>query len=378
MNFLPPVFLFLFSFVFLGVWWLERSRPYIALFSCAYFLVSLGVLLQVLQAPSDAGANDIISTALYIAGILCFSQATMLRSGRSLPIWFHALFSALIIFSTVYFYYFERNLFYRIYMINLGVGLVLLATAYRGRFWLRGKLGDKVLFWLVFLLGVHFFPRTFLTANRMIADTYAEFMLSPFWQVLQFTIAVAGVAMGLGLLAVIIIDIIAELRKERDTDPLTGLANRRLFMQHVERIIGKGREQKKSVAFAMIDVDHFKSYNDLYGHLAGDDALKQVARVLNSSLRRPEDIAARIGGEEFGLFFYDCSVQQAKPALDLIRKRIADLNIQHNGSPVSTCLTISVGVAERMDDEVFEQLFRRADQSLYNSKATGRDQVTMA
>ena len=378
MIFLPPVFLFLFSLVFFSVWLLERERPHLALFGCAFLLISMAILLQVSTMPADIGMNAVLSAVLYVAGALCLSQAIFLRSDKHLSFWFHVLFFTSIIGGTIYYYYVERNLFYRIYIINLGLGLIFLATALQGRFLLRGSTGDKVLFWLVFGLGLHFFPRTIMTAEEVTTKSLVEFTVSPFWLVLQFTISVAGVAMGLGLLAVTFMDIISELRKERDTDPLTGLANRRLFTRHVEAMMRKGMQHKKAMSFAMIDVDYFKRYNDLYGHGAGDVALKKVARAISSSLPQPENMVARIGGEEFGLFFYDRTTEQTKPVLELIRKQIAALNIEHGGSPVSDILTISIGVAELHDDENFESLFRRADKSLYTSKATGRDQVTMA
>lgn len=378
MIYLPPVFFFLFSLMFFGVWFLERTRPHLGLFGCAFLLVSLGTLVQVTFVPANIGQNAVLSAALYVAGVLFFSQGVLIRSGRQLPFWFHALFMITIVGGTFYYFYIERNLFYRIYIINLGVGAIFLATALQARFLLRGTSGDKLLFWLIVGLGLHFFPRTIMTAERMTMSSVIDFSAGSFWLVLQFTISVIGVVTGIGLLAVTFMDMIAELRKERDTDSLTGLANRRLFSQHVETMMGRGRSLGKPMCFAMIDVDHFKLYNDIYGHAAGDEALKHVAGTISATLRRSEDMAARIGGEEFALFFYDCTTEQARQFLEKLRTQIAALKIEHEGSLVSGVLTISVGVAELENNEDFESLYRRADVSLYSSKATGRDQVTFA
>jgi diguanylate cyclase (GGDEF)-like protein len=378
MIFLPPVFLCLFALIFFGVWLAEQERPHLALFGSAFLLITLGLLSQVLFLPADIGLNAVVSAVFYVGGALAFSQAVFMRSGKYLSYRLCLLFFLTIIGGTIYYFYIDRNLYYRIYIINLGMGVIFLTAAYQARFLLRGNVGDKLLFWLITALGIHFFPRTILTAEKMKIASVVDFAVSPFWLVLQFTISVAGVAIGLGLLAVTFIDIITELRKERDTDPLTGLPNRRLFTKHVGRMMHDGNQPAKPMSFAMVDVDYFKRYNDIYGHSAGDYALKKVAGAVSSALRQPEDMAARIGGEEFGLFFYDCSTKQAKALLDQVRKHIAELNIQHGNSPVSDHLTVSIGVAELNDDEDFESLFRRADVSLYSSKATGRDQVTAA
>ncbi len=378
MIYLPPIFFFLFSLMFFGVWRLERTRPHLGLFGCAFLLVALGTFVQVIFVPADIGQNAVLSAVLYVAGVLFFSHGVLIRSGRKLPYWFHALFMIAIVGSTFYYYYIERNLFYRIYIINLGIGAIFLATALQARFLLRGHSGDKLLFWLILALGLHFFPRTIMTAERMATSPVIEFSAGSFWLVLQFTISVIGVITGIGLLAVTFMDMIAELRKERDTDSLTGLANRRLFSRHVETMMGRGRSLEKPMCFAMIDVDHFKLYNDVYGHAAGDEALKHVAGTIKATLRHSEDMAARIGGEEFALFFYDCTTEQAGQLLERLREQIAALKIEHEGSLASGVLTISVGVAELENNEDFESLYRRADVSLYSSKATGRDQVTLA
>lgn len=378
MIFLPPVFLCLFALVFFGVWLAEQERPHLALFGSAFLLITLGLLSQILFLPADIGLNAVVSAMFYVSGALAFSQAVFMRSGKHLSYRLCLLFFLTIIGGTIYYFYIERNLYYRIYIINLGMGVIFLIAAYQARFLLRGNVGDKLLFWLMTALGIHFFPRTILTAEKMKIASVVDFAVSPFWLVLQFTISVAGVAIGLGLLAVTFIDIITELRKERDTDPLTGLPNRRRFTKHVGRMMRNGNQPAKPMSFAMVDVDYFKRYNDIYGHSAGDFALKKVAGAISTALRQPEDMAARIGGEEFGLFFYDCTTEQAKPLLDQVRKHIAELNIQHGNSPVSDHLTVSIGVAELNDDEDFENLFRRADVSLYSSKAAGRDQVTMS
>lgn len=382
MIFLPPAFLLIFSLVFFSVWLLERGRIYLALLGIAFLLFSLAAFVQVAHLPADYGQNAVLSATLYTSATLCFSHGVLLRSGRHLSARFHALFFIVIISGITYYYYGEKNLFYRIYIINLGMGAIFLATAYQGRFLLRGRTVDKVLFWLLFGLGAHFFPRTILTAENIKTISALDFAGTPFWQALQFTITVAGVSMGVGLLAITFTDIIIDLRKERDTDPLTGLANRRLFSEHIKAKLREGVNRNKlpnkHMTFAMIDVDYFKLYNDLYGHDAGDIALKKVAKAISSVLQNPDDMAARVGGEEFALFFYDRTIEQTLPVLEVLREHIAALQIAHDRSPVSDLLTVSIGVAECKGGEDFESLFKRADRMLYSSKATGRDQITMA
>ncbi len=159
-------------------------------------------------------------------------------------------------------------------------------------------------------------------------------------------------------------------------DPLTSLANRRLFEQHIATALSHAARQNEPVVYAAVDVDFFKQYNDLYGHAAGDEALRLVASVLAGCAHRPMDMAARIGGEEFALLLYGTDLTAAEQVIGQLRARVAALAIAHERSQISPHLTVSAGVTQHNGAEEVEQLFARADRLLYRSKETGRDRAT--
>ncbi|WP_447724030.1 diguanylate cyclase [Sphingomonas koreensis] len=169
----------------------------------------------------------------------------------------------------------------------------------------------------------------------------------------------------------------AILDRQAHTDPLTGLANRRSLFAHAERVAHLAANERSTVAVAIVDVDHFKPFNDSYGHGAGDLALQQVAAALTADLRAPLDMAARLGGEEFCVLLYGSSPEAARARFDALLDRIRRLAIPHTGSP-SGFLTLSAGATALAGRERFNALVNRADAALYRAKHEGRDRVCWA
>lgn len=160
------------------------------------------------------------------------------------------------------------------------------------------------------------------------------------------------------------------------TDPLTGLANRRHFEVCFDEEWRRALRQKHSLALLMVDVDHFKRYNDRYGHQQGDDCLIAVTECLASFCRRAGDVCARFGGEEFIMLFPDMDLTDASILADEIRQRIEGLAITHEGNE-SSVVTVSIGVAAGVVQahQHPEELVRCADRLLYDAKEAGRNQV---
>lgn len=162
-------------------------------------------------------------------------------------------------------------------------------------------------------------------------------------------------------------------------DELTGLANRRNLNEVLAKEWARSIRSDQPLALAMIDIDHFKRYNDQYGHQAGDECLKRVARTIELNARRSGDLAARYGGEEFLLILPDADVTVAQHLAEDVRKSIETLNLPHVGSPTGR-VTISVGIAA-LGNAAYkdaESLLRAADQALYLAKDLGRNQVQVA
>lgn len=159
-------------------------------------------------------------------------------------------------------------------------------------------------------------------------------------------------------------------------DPLTLLANRRAFEESIERACRLARRNKSPMSLIMIDVDHFKAYNDTYGHQAGDFCLKQVAQSIKSSLHRDKDVAARYGGEEFSVILPETTKYEALKIAECIRKAVEVIQIKNVGAPRGY-VSVSLGVAtsEPGVEFVSESLVAAGDAALYEAKENGRNRV---
>lgn len=159
------------------------------------------------------------------------------------------------------------------------------------------------------------------------------------------------------------------------TDALTSLHNRRYFNFVYDRELKRARRTNSYITFMMLDIDFFKQYNDTYGHIEGDIALKSVAKVLKDSLKRPSDFVFRLGGEEFGIILIDTdesnSARLAREISDAVRLR----EIKHESSKIDEFLTISIGVVCCIADQALNEeiLISRADEMLYKAKDNGRN-----
>lgn len=163
-------------------------------------------------------------------------------------------------------------------------------------------------------------------------------------------------------------------------DGLTGLANRRRFDELLRREFALSRRQRRPLALVLIDCDYFKSYNDRYGHLAGDDCLRRVCDAAKGALRRPTDEAARYGGEEIALLLPATELGAAELVASDLRDCVAALGIVHETSPFGVA-TISAGVAAmapRGCDGAPADLISAADRALYGAKIAGRNRVCVA
>ena len=166
------------------------------------------------------------------------------------------------------------------------------------------------------------------------------------------------------------------LRLER-TDGLTGLFSRRAFDQHVRQIWKQARRDKKRVAIAVADIDHFKLYNDCYGHRMGDGCIRSVADVVGDSPGRPLDMVARYGGEEFVIVLYDPTAGFLETFTRGLCQKVIDLNIEHKASETTPAVSLSIGAAitEAAGHVNPDHLIRQADDALYEAKNQGRNQA---
>jgi diguanylate cyclase (GGDEF)-like protein len=164
------------------------------------------------------------------------------------------------------------------------------------------------------------------------------------------------------------------------TDALTGLANRRAFDAYLQHIWQDEVAGQRPTALLLLDVDHFKSYNDLYGHQAGDACLQAVAMAIGSCLRRPVDLLARWGGEEFAIVLVDVTQEGAMQVAQRIRLAVELLGMPHDGAGPLGVVTVSIGLAvhEAGAEGSTAQWLQLADEALYAAKSSGRNQIRVA
>ena len=160
-----------------------------------------------------------------------------------------------------------------------------------------------------------------------------------------------------------------ELEIESHTDPLTGLANRRRLMSYARAVRGR-------CAILVVDIDHFKSYNDSFGHVEGDACLVAVAETLVRSVRPKHDLVARLGGEEFAVVLADISAEEAAELAERIRANVEALDSAYR-SRIRRLVTVSIGLAAREDDrsETMSVLMEKADSAVYRAKSGGRNRI---
>jgi diguanylate cyclase len=174
-------------------------------------------------------------------------------------------------------------------------------------------------------------------------------------------------------------DHLAEVRRDAVTDALTGLGNRKAFDDTLERAIALSARTGKPTALAVVDIDHFKRFNDTWGHQTGDQVLRYVGSVLGRVCEEAPRFAARYGGEEFAMIFPGESAAQVQPLLQEVLEEVASRSLRRRSTNEALgSITVSIGLAELKPKESLADFVERADAALYASKRGGRNRLTNA
>jgi diguanylate cyclase (GGDEF)-like protein len=255
------------------------------------------------------------------------------------------------------------------------------------------RAGEQLVFWGVIfttfnvylLLGLTLRQSVFVGWPIFVVYVGTGFVLGAPLQTMAYGILFLGLSNLVGTYASYLLERDAreifdnkrELTRLAHTDGLTGLFNRRTFDQHLRQLWKQARRDDATIAVLVADIDHFKLYNDCYGHQMGDECIKAVADVLAASVSRPLDIVARYGGEEYVIVLYDPTVSFLESFSRSLCQKVIDLDIEHKASEAQRRVSVSIGAAmtESPDSFPAEQLIRQADDALYEAKDQGRNRA---
>lgn len=170
-----------------------------------------------------------------------------------------------------------------------------------------------------------------------------------------------------------------QLQRLATLDGLTQVANRRQFDRYLHQEWSRLAREGQPLSIILCDIDYFKSYNDTYGHLAGDDCLQKIAHALGTGIKRPADLLTRYGGEEFAVILPNTGDSGAMTVAEILREQVNGLQIPHAGSQVNPWVTLSLGIATMIPTpkQVPAELVSKADKALYQAKAQGRDRAIL-
>ncbi len=357
-------------------WYSQPKRVYVAVLSAGFLLLAIAFAAQYVSVLSGEVASRLAANALLIVGAAVVAAGTIKRYRPDPPLLPLAAIVAVSVSAFAWYLLAEPDIVIRILIINFACGFLVftvLPTLWKVE---RKKPIDLFLLALFVVWAMQFFLRPLLAVgNEPLEITDSNLFTTLYWVTLTFSVAFFLLIYAVAIVAAIAIDLQEELRTESYTDPLSGLLNRRGFESHGRRLLDGTASSGSPVALILADLDHFKDVNDRFGHAAGDRAIETFARCLREVLGE-EHPAGRIGGEEFAVLLASTDLRTARMVAEGLRASFASLSVP--GIPSDCRLSASYGVAVRGPDEDWETLMRRADRTLYDAKARGRDRVVVS
>ncbi|MCJ8518215.1 diguanylate cyclase (GGDEF)-like protein [Pseudorhizobium tarimense] len=368
MNFLIALS---FCVVFLVVSTRSRSKSAVRWIAAGFAVASFSTLCELAVAHTDWVRFSAIAAFVSVLGglqLLRIGIARLYEDRISLP-------------DQVMFFLFWVIVDLLIY--DLPRGTLLHSFAYQTPFAILGFNGarsvmrskrrlpvDYALCLLLTFTGLHFLGKAWLAAAVGAGTTAKDYIHTNYAVISQSATGIMVVTVGLMLLAVLVLEIMADERSKSETDLLSALLNRRGFEQQLVRCIG--RHHQGSHTLIMCDLDHFKSINDTYGHYCGDRVIEAFGQLLTEQAPKGA-VVGRLGGEEFGLFLPRMSLEAAIPLANAIRTMMATLAVP--GLPREFRANASFGVAPWNDRSTLQQNMQQADAALYEAKKAGRNCV---
>ena len=375
LGLMVPTITALFSLSFLAFWLKGRADTSLLAVSGAFGLITLGFIVTQYVLSKASVWNAPITNIFFVTGISLMVAAASLRRRQTVPIRTLGAIGVVGISLTVAIDISSLGINLRILMNNYTLGALFLVGALQLAKRPKATGLNRVLFWVMVLIGVQLIAVSTITLAGQSELTAAGYYSSGYWLILNILtlfslfslFTLASVFMSGAVL-----DYASNIRREAETDLLTGLRARRAFERDVDALLAQASTPSGVILF---DLDHFKAVNDLHGHTAGDDTLKAVGNLI-SILARTDDVCGRVGGEEFSVVLKDTTLPATRMFAESLRQAIMALEI--GSLPRNYQITASFGISVHMPGDTFDETYKSADKALYMSKETGRNKVSLA
>lgn len=364
----------IFSATFFLLWHHRREQRYVLTLAFAYLALFVGFICQYFNQPFGVEASRAISNTAFLAGAVLMSKGCLDRYRLRTPLAVILSIAGTGLAVFAWFLLVQPDLTWRIFTINFTFGAIALIIATHLLRIPNPRPVDRLLIGIFLFWGFMFFPRPIITT--WIEGPYVGyegFYDSLYWITLTFSASLFLLVSSLTLISGIVLDMIDELQTQSNTDPLSGLLNRRGFEARAAELLGRSGATTPT-ALVVADLDHFKTVNDTHGHAMGDRLIALFGAQIAKGAG-PLAIAGRIGGEEFAVMLPASDVGAARLFAEGLRVSFTEAVSSETGAPF---ISASFGVAERKPGETLSSLLLRADRALYAAKDAGRDCVRVA
>lgn len=368
----PTTGLIIFA-AFFVLWLNKRELSYIFTASMGYLLTALGFLFQDTLPAWSQDAERIISNFCFLTGVATIFIAPLQRNKVTIP-WVSMTIVLLVAMAIlIWFLLVSPNLVARIAVASIALNLMIFLPLRRFYLSMQNRFSDRVLLWMMIICQLIFIIRPLMAFwTPQGTDTYNALDQSTYWGLVHFSFIVMAITIAIALMVSVSLDLMDELKREAVTDSLSQLRNRRGFEECANQALVRSKSSGTASALMLIDLDRFKSINDLYGHAVGDAVIRDFGEVIQS-LSDEKTVAGRIGGEEFAILLPDATPESAQLFADNIRVQFQQ-HYENHPDFTSSTPTTSIGlVIAEAEDATLSRMLNLADKALYTAKHNGRN-----
>lgn len=374
LGLVTPLMALFFAATFIVLWRVGRLKRYVLGFGIAFALSAIGFLITHIF-PSDAFYIFHATQFFYSLGSIVMLASVCERVGQRPHLASYGIVYLLAALTLGLAVSFSNDVGPRLVIVNTSYGVMFAMGVTALLMAPRRSVIDMAIIAVMALQAADFLIRPTLTLMFERSIPAAVYRETVYYSLIGLVLGIKGITTAIVLIGATLTEWVAALRESGERDIQTGLHNRASFEDSIQSLLHRAGTERRPLSLVVADIDHFKQVNDTWGHQAGDEVIAGFGAII-AKMVRDSDVAGRIGGEEFCIAVWDC---ENGPAFRLAeRTRLAFSGLKHANLAENTRLTASFGVATARQGETYAQLFARADQALYQAKATGRDRVENA